>query len=159
MAVGPSQWFPRVMVVVTERELAAILDHCRSLIDAADEFAQAARGRAGKAALATAEWEGEFRETFVRRFDHEAEDLADRVSGLRADADSWAMAWADTVNELNRQRRQAAIDRISDTRGAGERFVDFFVGDDSSEQVRAVDPVPVPTAATRFAATGGLEWF
>ena len=109
--------------------------------------------------MTTFRWEGEFRDTFVIRMDHELIDLAARVNGLRAEADEWAAVWAETVNHVNQQRRADAVDRISDARGTGEQFVDIFVGDDSGEQVREVRPVPVPTAASRYAATGGLETF
>ncbi|MEL6980849.1 MAG: hypothetical protein AAFO29_00330, partial [Actinomycetota bacterium] len=130
---------------MTERELAAILDHCRSLVDAADNLTGTAAARAEQAGQALVRWEGEFRDLFINRVDHEATDLADRAIGLRAEADAWAGVWADTVNELNQQRRQDAVDRVSDTRGTGERFIDFFVGDDSSDQIRAFVPVPIPT--------------
>lgn len=156
MVWGRTGWFAHVMAV-TERELAAILDHCRSLVGAAGELTSAAAARTDRATQALVRWEGEFRDQFIRRFDHEAEDIADRATGLRAEADAWASVWASAVNELNQQRRQVAVDRVRDDRGAGEQFVDFFVGDDSSEQVRAFVPVSAPTAATGFAPTGGLE--
>ncbi len=159
MGSAPRWRLDRTMAVVTEAELAAILDHCRALVDAADQLDRSSRERVGKATAATARWEGDFRDVFIQRFDHEADDLLDQARGFRAEADAWASVWATTVDHLNHQRRQAAVDRISDARGTGERFVDVFVGDDSGQQVRPVEPVLVPTAATRFAATGGLERF
>jgi hypothetical protein len=144
-------------MAVTEHELAAILDHCRSLVDGAESLVDAVTARADRAAQALLRWDGEFRDQFVQRLDHEAIDLSARAAGLRAEADAWAAVWASTVNELNQRRREAAVDRVRDARGNGERFIDVFVGDDSSDQVRAFVPVSTPTAASGFAATGGLE--
>lgn len=146
-------------MAVSQYELDAILDHCRSLIDAADEFDAAAGARADKASSAKTRWEGPFRREFNDRSDYESSDLDSRVRGFRTEADQWAQIWADTVNKINTERQQAAVDQISSNRGFGESFVDVFVGDDSHEQVRSVEPVSVPSEATRFAATGGLESF
>ena len=144
---------------VTESELAAVLDHCRSLIDAGDQLEQAARERSRKAEVATGAWEGPHRLTFNDRYAEESEDLHRRIRGLRSEAHAWARIWAEAVNRINRERRERAVEEISSSRGIGESLVDIFVGDDSGDQVRAFQPVPVPTEATRFAATGGLETF
>ena len=88
-----------------------------------------------------------------------ADDLAARSQGLIADAEAWARAWADTVNRINQQRRDDAVERERNSRGFGEQFVDIFHGDDSDQQVRPVELVSVPTAESRYAATGGLEEF
>ncbi len=146
-------------MAVTDSELAAILDHCRSLIDAADQFEHAARARADRAIAAMRAWDGPHRDEFDFRFRGEADDLGDRVRRLRVEADAWAQVWADTVNETNRRRREDAVERISASRGVGESFVDLFVGDDSDQQVRDHRPVSVPLAVHRYAATGGLERF
>lgn len=146
-------------MAVSEYELAAILDHCRALIDAADQFEDYASARADNARRAKVQWEGPYRDEFGSRFEEEADDLGRRVRGLRSEADDWAIVWAETVNTLNQERHQQAVDEISSNRGLGESFVDVFVGDDSSEQVRPYQPVSVPTRSSRYAATGGLETF
>lgn len=146
-------------MTVVESELAAVLDHCRTLIDASDQFDQAGQQRIRMYEVATSDWEGPHRLTFATRFTDESTDLAQRASGLRAEADAWARIWADAVNRINQERRQAAVDEVRSQRGLGESIVDLFVGDDSAQQVRPFHPVSVPTAATRFAATGGLETF
>lgn len=146
-------------MAVTSAELDAILDHCRSLIDAASDLSDEARARANKADIAGKKWEGPHYVTFTRRLDAEAQDLAARSRELRAEADAWAQAWADNVNRLNRQRREEAIDLISSQRGFGESFVDVFVGDDSGDQVRDYEPVSVPVEDNRYAPTGQLESF
>lgn len=144
---------------VSEYELSAILDHCRRLIDAADQFDDAAGSRRNKAVTATEKWEGPFRVDFGQRFEYEAIDLAAKARSFRSEADEWANIWAETVNEINEQRRKEAVDQIKSQRSFGESFVDIFVGDDSGDQVRAYQPVTVPTEASRYAATGGLESF
>jgi len=146
-------------VAVTEWELVAVLDHCRSLIDAADQLGHVGRQRDWRAEAAVRHWEGPHRVTFDARYADESADLAHRASGLRSEADDWARIWAESVNRINQQRRQDAVDQISSQRSVGESFVDLFVGDDSGQQVRAFQAVAVPTAATRYAATGGLETF
>lgn len=146
-------------MAVSEYELNAILDHCRSLIDAADQFEESATHRTEKARIAKAKWEGPFRGDFNFRLDEELADLANRARAFRSEADQWAQIWADTVNEMNERRRESAINEISSRRGFGESFVDVFVGDDSHEQVRPHEPVTVPTAESRYSATGGLEMF
>ncbi len=94
-----------------------------------------------------------------RRASDESSDLRSVIAGLRDEADAWARVWADTVNAVNRDRRQARVGEISAARGVGERLVDIVAGDDSTEHLRHYLPVLVPTAATRYAPTGGLERF
>lgn len=144
---------------VTEADLLAILRHCRNLLDAAEQVDAAAAERDRAAMDALAAWSGELADVFRTRRDDEAVDLATCASDLRADADAWAQVWADTVNEINTRRRADAVDQVRDRRGFGEQFVDIFHGDDSDAQVRSYEPIPVPTAASRYAATGGLETF
>lgn len=148
------------MVSVGSYELTAILDHCRSLLDASHEVRSTANVRAFKAATAKRHWEGAFKIDFTNRFDAESDDLTARSRGLKEEADAWAEVWASAVNEENERRRQEAVDAVSDARGFGEKFGDFWIGhDDSGDQVRTVEPVSVPTAETRYAPTGGLEAF
>ncbi|MEM9565984.1 MAG: hypothetical protein AAGA93_25420, partial [Actinomycetota bacterium] len=136
-----------------------ILVHCRQLFDASTQLNHLAVGRHQAAFDARRQWEGEHEATFALRMSQEADDLTARSRDLLDDADAWAHIWADTVNQINRERRAAAVDRVRSERSAGERFVDVFHGDDSDDLVRPVDPVAAPTAHTRYAATGGLESF
>jgi len=142
---------------LSESDLAQILAHCRDLLDASTQLNHLAVGRHERAWLTRRRWEGELEVTFGHRMQDEADDLSARSRELLDDADAWARVWADTVNELNRQRREAAVERRRSERGFGEQFVDIFHGDDSDDLVRSVEPVAVPTAQARYAATGGLE--
>ncbi len=144
---------------LSELDLAQILAHCRDLLDAATQLNGLATGRYDAAYRATRRWTGEHAETFAARLDAEAEDLAARSRELKQDADDWARIWADTVAAINRERREAAVDRVRSERGFGEQLVDIVHGDDSADLVQPFTSVRVPTAAERYAATGGLESF
>lgn len=140
-------------------DLALILAHCRDLLDASAQLNHLAVGRHEAAFEARRHWEGEHEVTFGLRMADEADDLTARSRELLDDADAWAQVWADTVNQLNQQRRDAVVEQRRSERGVGEQFVDVFHGDDSDDLVRPFESVAVPTAQTRYAATGGLELF
>ena len=144
---------------LSESDLAQILAHCRDLLDASMELNHLAVGRHESAWQARRSWEGELEVTFGRRMGDEADDLSARSRELFDDADAWAQVWAETVNRINRQRRDQAVEQRRNERGYGEQLVDVFHGDDSEGLVRSVQLVAVPTAHTRYAATGGLELF
>ena len=143
---------------LSETDLAQVLAHCRDLLDASTQLDSLAVGRHGAAVEARRRWEGEH-ELAGLRMEGEADDLTACSRELLDDADAWARTWADTVNQINRQRREAAVEQLRSERGFGERFVDVFHGDDSDGLVHPVELVAVPTAQTRYAATGGLESF
>ncbi len=147
------------MMGVVESCLAAVLDHCRSLFDAADHLEQIGRERDRTFEVTIRIWEGPHRVTFENRYREESVDRAQRVRGLRAEADAWAAVWADEVNRINRECRSEAVAATGTRQGFGEGVLDLYIGDDSGGRVRAFDPVVAPTAVTRFTATGGLETF
>ena len=144
---------------LSELELSQILDNCRQLLDASTQLNYLAVRRHDVAFNARRLWVGEHADTFGSRMEAEAEDLIARSRELLDDADAWARVWADTVNQINQQRRDAVVQRLSDERGYGEQLVDVFHGDDSKDHVPTMQPVSVPMAQTRFAPTGGLESF
>jgi len=144
---------------LSEADLALVLAHCRDLLDASTQLNSLAVGRHQAAFDARRQWEGEHEVTFGLRMGAEAEDLSARSRELLDDADAWARVWADAVNNINQQRRDAAVEQRRNERGVGERFVDVFHGDDSDDLVPPVEVVAVPTASTHYAATGGLELF
>jgi hypothetical protein len=146
-------------VVISEFELDAVLAHCRALLDVAGQVEVAGSARSVTVEAALVAWQGPFGRDFRVRAEREADDLRVVVDGLRGEADEWARVWADTVNAINEQRHQARVEEISAARGFGERTFDRLVGDDSEDMVRDLEWVSVPTADTRYAATGGLERF
>lgn len=144
---------------LSEADLAQILAHCRDLLDASTQLNHLAVGRYAAAFEARRRWEGEHEVTFGLRMSDEADDLTARSRELLDDADAWARIWADTVDQMNRRRRDDAVEQRRNERGVGEQLVDIVHGDDSDDLVRPFESVPVPTAQTRYAATGGLESF
>lgn len=144
---------------VSEFELSKILAHCRDLADAGAQLNNRAVGRYRVAADAQRLWSGDHGDTFRSRMEYEAQELSSVARGLMTEADEWAHVWAQTVNQINRRRREAAVQQVRDQRGVGEQIIDVFVGDDSDQLVRAFHPVAVPTAASGYAPTGGLESF
>lgn len=144
---------------LTEQELAPILVHCRELLFAEKQLEGIKGERAEKVEQALDHWQGSHGRTFSDRTEDEGRDIDARIAGLRTEADAWARAWADTVNQINGARREAAVEDERNSRGTGESFVDFFVGDDSDQMVRSYTQVEVPTAETQYASTGGLERF
>lgn len=144
---------------LNQADLDAVLRHCRTLLNLAEQLRSEARTRADSATEALADWNGDFADVFRTRMDDEAIDLANRARDLLTDADSWARIWADALNAENRRRRARAVEDEKNQRGFGERFVDVFHGDDSGSQIRPYHDAPDPTAATRYQATGSLESF
>lgn len=139
-----------------EQDLADILRHCRAMIDVADDVEAVVRVRAEDAERALRSWRGPKAEHFRTRQQAEALTARQCLDLLRNEADEWARVWAETVNEENRRRHQAAVDAVRARRGLGEQFVDLFVGDDSELHIAEVEPVAVPSAGQRYAPTGRL---
>lgn len=123
-------------MAVTEWELGSVLDHCRRLLDAADQLDHVAHQRAEAGEAVTRRWEGPHRRTFDGRVGEESAALGRRARAMRAEAEGWARVWAHEVNRVNQERY-----------------------DLTHQPARPFQPVAVPTMATRFAATGGLELF
>ena len=142
-----------------EADPAQIPAHCRDLLDASIQLNHLAVGRNAAAFEARRHWEGEHEVTCGLRMSDEADDLTARSRELLDDADAWARIWADTVDQMNRRRRDDAVERRRNERGVGKQIVDIFHGDDSDDLVRPFESVAVPMAQTRYAATGGLESF
>ena len=142
-----------------EADPAQIPAHCRDLLDALDP-AEPSRGRSERRGVrGSPSLEGEHEVTCGLRMSDEADDLTARSRELLDDADAWARIWADTVDQMNRRRRDDAVERRRNERGVGKQIVDIFHGDDSDDLVRPFESVAVPMAQTRYAATGGLESF
>jgi hypothetical protein len=142
---------------MTDGDLEAVLIHARALVDGADQLDWVRSDRAAAATQALLRWQGPHADTFEARISEEDDLLQRRAQDLRREADEWAGVWAETVNRINAERHQAAVDEVRSRRGFGEQFFDMFVGDDSDQFVPPYHRVSVPSAATGFQATGGLE--
>lgn len=143
-------------MLMSEQDLADALRHCRTMADTAEELRSIANRRLEETTRMLQTWRGPHAETFRGGLQREGLLVQRCVDALRSEADEWARLWADTVNDENRRRHEAAVAAVSAQRGVGEHVVDLFVGDDSGGQVRDFVRVAVPTASQRYAPTGEL---
>lgn len=91
-------------MTVTEEELAAVLRHCRSLLAAAEELAMLLERRVGLVEEALVRWRGPTAVAFAAQAGSDDAVARAAVGLLRAEADAWARAWADAVNDHNARR-------------------------------------------------------
>jgi hypothetical protein len=122
------------------------LAHARQLWALADRLEAARHARRVDADAACASWRGRYGDEFRALVDSEQADFVRVVGGLRAEAQAWAVAWRDAMNEQNRRSRAQQVDLVRSRRAVGEQLVDVFVGDDSDVEVPPAPwaSVPVP---------------
>ena len=142
--------------MVTDDDLEAVLRHCRALLDAANELDAVLSSRVAEAENVLRVWSGSHARTFAARATDEDTETRGCVVLLHQQADQWAQLWADTVNEINRRRRESAVAELSSSRGFLERGADLLLGDDSGDLTAEFVAVTVPRADQRYAATGEL---
>lgn len=130
-------------MTVTEEELAAVLRHCRALAAAADELSTLLQRRVAAAEGALARWRGPSARAFAARTAADDDAARAGIRLLRVEADAWARAWADAVNE--HRARQAAEPATVDG------------GIMHGRPLGRYEPVPVPRAESGYAPTGGLS--
>ena len=121
-------------VTVTESELAAVLQHCRTLQAAADEVLATMDARRPWVEAALRSWRGPtlgWIRGAVADEEYRAQVCAAR---LRAEADGWAQFWADVLNAHN-----------SRVGGVFQR-----------EPLTMVPVAPPPAAHNGYAPTGSL---
>lgn len=146
-------------MALTDADLDEILSHCRDLLAVAVDLEALDARRGVEVSELLSSWKGPHADLFGLWVAEESRSRLFRARNLRAEADDRARVRAEAVNRVNAERREAAVEAERTSRGFGEQLVDFFIGDDSVDQVRPYLPVAVPTAATGFVATGGLERF
>ncbi len=81
----------------------------RRLAALADDWAEAFGVYRTRADEALAAWSGPARNRVDERVAAERRDSDATVAALRAEADRWAMAWADAADEVRRQRWLLAV--------------------------------------------------
>lgn len=122
------------------------LELARKLWSLADDLTHEDAGRETQFDTAKAKWEGAYGKQFVQRRSTERSSRSNVVAGLRDDARAWAKAWAQAMDQQNKNNRAAEVERISDDRGMIEKGWDkTFGSDDSDDKVPMPDSVPVPT--------------
>ncbi len=127
---------------VTDEELEAVLRHCRSLADAAEELEATGARLLTAAERALRAWTGPRADEFAAAVAEQETSLAAAGRALRAEADAWAQAWADAVN-AQRARHQA----LAAAEGGVGLLAHRAPGNDQ--------PVPVPGVGTGYRPTGG----
>lgn len=121
--------------------------HARQLWALADRLQAENVARLVDAEQAAASWRGKYGDDFRARVAGEQADVRRVVGGLRAEAQAWATAWRDAMNEQNRRNRAAQVHAVSARRSWAERNVgDLFLGDDSGAQVPGAPVATTPTA-------------
>ena len=121
------------------------LELARKLWSIADDLVDEDNGRRTEAETALAKWEGPYGTEFSGRRADEHTSRVNVIAGLRADARSWASAWAVALDQQNKNNRaQAVIDEREDRSLLEKGWDSTFGSDDSDDQVDQVPEVPVP---------------
>lgn len=135
------------------------LQLARKLWQLADDLVTEDDGRGTEAETALAKWEGPYSTQFGERRTSERESRTNVVSGLRADARSWASAWVEAMHQQNKNNRAAKVEQIRDDRGWLEKGWDNTFGeDDSDDQVGEADRPSTPQPP-EFTATAEEQVF
>ena len=115
------------------------LQLARELWAYADDLEHAKADRRAEALAALRTWRGPFGDQFRERADDEGPSLASLVAALRTEADQWASAWKQAMDEQNRRLYARRVDQIKAERSALEKLGDKLFGFDYP-----APPPPVP---------------
>jgi len=124
----------------------------RELWAYADQLEQAKGARRSEAMAALRTWRGPFGDHFRERVEDERTSLSSVIAALRTEADQWASAWKQAMDEQNRRLYARRVEQMKAERSAMEKLGDFFTGFDYPPPP---PPVPKPGPAG-FHATGCL---
>ena len=102
----------------------------RELWAYAEELEQAKGERRSEALRALRTWKGPFGDQFRDRSEDEESSLASVVAALRTEADQWALAWKQAMDEQNRRIHARRVEQMKAERSALEKLGDFFTGFD-----------------------------
>jgi len=104
------------------------LSLARNLWAFADDVEAAAGNRLTSASAALKDWKGTYGDQFAGRANLEQTDLGLVVAGLRTEADGWAAAWKDAMDEQNRRLYARKVDKMKEDRSTAAKIGDFFTG-------------------------------
>jgi hypothetical protein len=124
----------------------------RSLWSFAEDLEAAKGDRRSQAMDALRTWRGPFGDQFRDRVGDEQTSLASLVAALKTEADLWAAAWKQAMDEQNRRLYARMVDRMKAERSTLAKVGDFFTGFDYPP---APAPVRKPTPGS-FLATACL---
>lgn len=124
------------------------LQLAKQLWDLADALSLSRESRMTATREGASGWIGKYADDFSNRVgtEHETANQIERL--MREEAQAWADAWRQAMDEQNRRNRAAKVDAVRQQRGWGEKMVDVFVGDDSEDQVTGFVPASTPQPPT-----------
>lgn len=126
----------------------------------AEELEREDSGRQRQGETALAKWRGPYATQFGQRRATEEASAGNVVTGLRADARSWASAWVDAMEQQNKNNRAAKVEAVRDDRGLIERGWDEYgFGEDDSESKVGAAERPATPQPPGFAPTATLQDF
>ena len=136
------------------------LELARKLWALADQVSQEEQGRQRDATTALAKWAGPHATRFAERRGAEFQSSMNVWTGLRENAQAWAAAWVDAMEQQNKNNRAAAVQQHRDDRSwIHEQWDEHGFGEDDSEsQVAAAERPPTPTPPS-FTPTASLQDF
>jgi hypothetical protein len=115
------------------------LQLARRLWAYADELETAKGTRRDQVLAALRTWRGPYGDQFRDRATDEYTSLAAIIAGLRTEADQWAGAWKQAMDEQNRRLYARRVDQMKEDRSTLDKVGDFFTGFD-------YPPEPAPVA-------------
>jgi hypothetical protein len=126
-------------------DFPGVLALCKLANDLADELDQYRTTRTEALQTALQLWRGPQAQRMVSEVGPaEAANLANGAAMLRSGAEQWAISWRDAQDQYNNREYAKAVKYEQDDRSGGEKFGDWFMGqDDSAEQM----PEPPESAA------------
>lgn len=122
----------------------------RTLWSFAEDLESERTSRRSEAMDALRTWRGPFGDQFRDRVADEQTSLASLIAALKSEADLWASAWKEAMDEQNRRLYARRVEAMKEERSRLEKLGDFFTGFDYPP---APAPVPKPGPAMFHATT------
>lgn len=136
------------------------LELARSLWALAEEVSEEEQGRQQDAETALARWAGPYALQFTERRANEFQSSMNVWNGLRANAEAWAAAWVDAMEQQNKNNRAAAVQEHRDDRSWIHRQWDEKgFGEDDSESKVAAAQRPATPRPPSFTPTASFQDF
>lgn len=141
-------------------DFAGVLELCREMWVLADDLESYGTVRNEALGTALQDWRGPEADTMLADVHPtETQNLVNGISQLRTGAAMWAVNWRDAQQQHNNRVYQIAVKQEKDTRGGGEKVVDFLFGkDDSARHVPAPAASEIPTAPAFSPPTGFVTY-
>lgn len=122
----------------------------RTLWAYAEDLQSAKGARRSEAMDALQAWRGPFGDQFRDRIGDEQTSMASLIAALKTEADLWASAWKQAMDEQNRRLYARRVEQMKEERSRLEKLGDFFTGFDYPPEPA---PVPKPAPGMFYATT------